>query len=196
MKTDQTQDLEHRLRSMTHDQGRGTFGCFEVTIGWYGKERVDYLTYDTKGIFRCYEVKVTKSDFHSPCAKSFLGHFNYYVMPEDLYEDVKGEIPDWVGVYVTQGNTWLRNIKKAKRQEVPADIMDILKDSMIRSLFRDADKVWKSSDVKIMEQLKRKCNTLEREKQQEYRRYWDLVREVESLYGHRWRRPHGKGVDG
>jgi hypothetical protein len=27
----------------------GVFGCFEVTIGFHGRERVDYMTLDTKG---------------------------------------------------------------------------------------------------------------------------------------------------
>ena len=68
---------------------RGVFCCYEVTIGWYGKERVDYLTYDTNGVWRCYEIKVSKSDFYSKSHNTFLGHFNYYVMPEELYEQVK-----------------------------------------------------------------------------------------------------------
>ena len=42
---------------------QGIFGCFEVTIGWNGKERVDFMTYDTKGIWRCYEIKVSKAEF-------------------------------------------------------------------------------------------------------------------------------------
>ena len=46
-KTQLTHELERQLWKYT--KKRGTFGCFEVTIGWRGKERVDYLTYDTKG---------------------------------------------------------------------------------------------------------------------------------------------------
>lgn len=41
------------------------------------------MTYDTKGIFRCYEVKVSKADFHSAAVKSFVGHYNYYVLMRD-----------------------------------------------------------------------------------------------------------------
>lgn len=67
-------------------------GCFEVTIGWYGKERVDYITYDTKGIWRCYEIKVSKSDFHSKAKKTFIGHYNYFVVTRELYNEIKNEI--------------------------------------------------------------------------------------------------------
>ena len=54
MKTAETVALEKAIRRATYKMG--TFGCYEVTIGYGGKERVDYMTYDTKGIFRCYEV--------------------------------------------------------------------------------------------------------------------------------------------
>lgn len=89
-KTDLTIKLEKDIYAATNKLG--VFGCFEVTIGFYGKERVDYMTYDTKGIWRCYEIKVSKSDFHSKAKKTFIGHFNYYVMPRALYEEVRETI--------------------------------------------------------------------------------------------------------
>lgn len=113
MKTDDTKRLEMEIWNATNKQG--VFGCFEVTIGWYGKERVDYMTYDTKGVFRCYEVKVTKADFRSRRHNSFVGHLNYYVLPSDLYEEVKAEIPEHVGVYIERSG-FLHSIKKAKRR--------------------------------------------------------------------------------
>lgn len=45
-KTEVTKQLEDAIYKETSKQG--TFGCFEVTIGWYGDERVDYMTYNTK----------------------------------------------------------------------------------------------------------------------------------------------------
>lgn len=48
MKTAETVALEKAIRRATYKMG--TFGCYEVTIGYGGKERVDYMTYDTKGI--------------------------------------------------------------------------------------------------------------------------------------------------
>lgn len=91
MKTVETVALEKAIRRATYKMG--TFGCYEVTIGYGGKERVDHMTYDTKGIFRCYEVKVSKADFHSAAVKSFVGHYNYYVLTRELYDQVKEEIP-------------------------------------------------------------------------------------------------------
>lgn len=78
MKTAETVALEKSIRRVTRKTG--VFGCYEVTIGFCGRERVDYMTYDTKGVFRCYEIKVSKADFHSAAAKSFVGHYNYYVL--------------------------------------------------------------------------------------------------------------------
>lgn len=74
MKTEETKRLEMAIWNATNKQG--VFGCFEVTIGWFGKERVDYMTFDTKGDFRCYEIKVTKADFHSTCHNSFVGNLS------------------------------------------------------------------------------------------------------------------------
>ena len=63
IKTSETVKLENALMRMT--QGKRSFGCPEVTIGWYGKKRVDFMETTTRGFIKCYEIKVTKSDFHS-----------------------------------------------------------------------------------------------------------------------------------
>ena len=39
-----------------------------------------------KGDFYCYEVKSSVEDFHSKNGHNFLGDYNYYVMPEEVYE--------------------------------------------------------------------------------------------------------------
>lgn len=145
MKTEETKRLEKAIWKATNNQG--TFGCFEVTIGWFGKERVDYMTYDTKGTFRCYEIKVTKADFHSPCHNSFVGHLNYYVLPPELYEEVKAEIPDHVGVYIERGG-FAYSVKKAKRR--PVENADKLKDYMIRSLCREVTKQIRSGECSVL----------------------------------------------
>ena len=160
-KTELTKKLERDIWKTTQKQG--TFGCFEVTIGWFGKERVDYITYNTKGEFRCYEVKVSKADFNSKAKKTFVGHFNYFVMPQELYDEVKNVIPNHIGVYIGQ-----RLEKRAKRQELGVD-EQVLKDSMIRSLYREFEKQYKSSDETIVENLNRRIHKLEKSND-DYRR--------------------------
>ena len=86
-KTEETLQLEKSIFRAT--KKTGVFGCFEVTIGFFGRERVDYMTYDTKGIFRYYEIKTSVSDFRSKSKNTFCGHYNYYVLTKgDIFRMV------------------------------------------------------------------------------------------------------------
>lgn len=194
MKTEETLKLEKQIRQVTHKMG--VFQCFEVTIGYAGDERVDFMTYDTKGIFRCYELKVSKADFHSNAAVSFVGHYNYYVLTRDLYSQVKDEIPDWVGVYVGD-----YCIKKAKKQdlsskeykmyrtingrstEVTIPWIEMLKESMIRSLYRDSDKLFYSDNDRYINQIKCELEKAKRERDVEAKRYKKLWKTMKKELG-------------
>jgi hypothetical protein len=174
--TDLTKAMKLSIWNATKKMG--TFGCYEVTIGWFGRERVDYLTYDTKGIFRCYEVKITKSDFHSKANNTFIGNFNYYVMPIDLYEEVKGEIPKHIGVYIGKSDGRAAySIKKAIKQELKID-KNILKDSMLRSMNRDVEKVVNSSDELRVETYKHRLRETEKERDRYIDLYWDSLKKT------------------
>ena len=154
-KTEETLQLEKSIFRAT--KKTGVFGCFEVTIGFFGKERVDYMTYDTKGIFRCYEIKTSVSDFRSKSKNTFCGHYNYYVLTKEVYEKVKDEIPKHVGVFAN-GCFYKKPIKQK------LDVSEtILKNSMIRSLCRESDKLFLGSSKKELEKTKR---ALEKEKQE------------------------------
>lgn len=102
-----------------------------------------------KGDFYCYEVKSSVEDFHSKNGHNFLGDYNYYVMPEEVYEQIKKEIPYQVGVYVSDGMNYrgewydLKAIKKAKRKDRSRPVSEMLL-MMFRSAARDRKKV--SSD--------------------------------------------------
>lgn len=172
--------MESAIWKATRKQG--LFGCFECTIGWFGKERVDYITYDTKGIWRCYEIKVSKSDFHSKAKKTFVGHYNYFVLTNELYEEVKDEIPNHIGIYVG-GDL----VKRSKKQELAVD-EQILKDSMIRSLYRESEKILKSEDSTEIEKMQRQINYQKGMYREYYQKYWDLLRNVEEKYGTDWNR--------
>lgn len=179
-KTKLTLELEKSLYSNTSKTG--VFGCFEVTIGFnsYKPERVDYITYDTKGIWRCYEIKVSKSDFHSKANKTFVGHYNYYVMPKELYEEVKEEIPQHIGVH-----TGSYCIKSAKKQDLVVD-EKILKDSLIRSLCRDSEKLYQSENAKYIKQLKNRISKLEKDLKEWKKDCNDIYKKVRNKYGFNW----------
>ena len=160
-KTELTKKLENEIWSTASKLG--VFGCFEVTIGFNGRERVDYMTMDTKEIFRMYEIKVSKSDFHSKAKHTFLGHFNYYVTTDELYQEVKKEIPKEIGAYVLENNSYVVCKKNPKRKEVSSNDVQMLKSSMIRSLYREYEKSKESENKYLMENLKCREQRLERE---------------------------------
>lgn len=123
----------------------------EVTFD-YGTEhsiRVDYMKFAPvnntvsgieKGDFYCYEIKSSVEDFHSKNGHNFIGDFNYYVMPLEVYQKIKDEIPYRVGVYAPCIDKWNReyliSVKKARRtdRERPAIEMLLM---MFRSANRD-----------------------------------------------------------
>ena len=119
----------------------GTYLCFEVAMpvdfkGKYmNRERVDLLSYETqKNCWRFYELKVSLNDFNSKCHKSFYGHFNYYVMPNELYDKVKNLIPSDIGVYTEYGC-----IKKAKKKELQIKHNDLMF-AFMQALYREYHK--------------------------------------------------------
>ena len=168
-KTEKTIQLEKSLYKET--KKLGVFGCFEVTIGFNGNERVDYMTYNTQGIFRCYEIKVSKSDFYSKAKKSFVGHFNYYVMPHELYEEVKEDIPKHIGVY-TDKHGFVSIVKNPKKQELSVN-ESTLKDSMIRSLSRENEKFIKTGDTDYINRLNRQIENYRKEAKENYNKFMD-----------------------
>ena len=88
IKTAKTKEIESELAREL--DAMDVYGCKEVTLRnpnyEANKERVDYVTFNTKGIIRCYEIKVTESDLNSKNRLSFWGDYNYLVLPKDLYD--------------------------------------------------------------------------------------------------------------
>ena len=171
-KTEKTLELEKAIWNATNKQG--VFGCFEVTIGWFGKERVDYITYDTNGIWRCYEIKVSKADFYSKAHNTFCGHFNYYVMPRELYEEVKDDIPKHVGVYTGEFLA-----RRPKKQELGVE-EQTLKNSLIRSLAREFQSKIQNNNPDLIKKYKNDIAKLEREKLEYHNRYIELRNSIPS----------------
>jgi len=190
MKTKKTLELERAIWSYTQKQG--TFGCAEVTIGFYGHERVDYITYSTDGIVRCYEIKASIADYKSTAKTSFIGHYNYFVLTPDLFEVVKNDIPKGIGVYVHGHGS----VMKARKQDLKVSL-DVIKDSMIRSLSREFDKQMRSGISSVINAYNReiaehkrnanyydkKCDELLASVLKRYGRYWEKAPEIYNEYG-------------
>jgi len=179
MKSEVTLALEREIWDFTHKQS--TFGCFEVTIGWFGNQRVDFMTYNTNNEFRCYEIKISKSDFYSKSQTTFVGHYNYFVLTAELFDEVKGEIKNGVGIYV--GGRGL--VKKARRQELKVDRY-VLMSSMIRSLCREFTKQMDSGNPTKIEIYNREIAQHKR-MAESYRKDCLYMEEaVRKRFGHSW----------
>ena len=125
----------------------------EVTFdyGTPNQIRVDYMRFKPlnntvsgieKGDFYCYEIKSSVDDFKSKNGHNFIGDYNYYVMPKEVYEEVSANIPWNVGVYVPceislrKGCYILECVKKAKRKDRIKPVSEMLL-MMFRSFSRE-----------------------------------------------------------
>ena len=142
-KRKETLEIEEKLYDMCYK--KRIYGCEEVTIGFahqgYGNEIVDFCTMDSKGILRCYEIKVTLQDLKSKAKKSWYGHYNYLVVTNELYDKIKNDvdhyIPDYVGIAVPCNQSWSDGIEikhKAKKQILSSEMETMMKESMVRSM--------------------------------------------------------------
>lgn len=136
-----TKEIEHIAYNYFWKQG--WYGVFECAVprsytNKYHRERVDFVSYETNGIFRFYEIKISKSDFHSSAKLTWLGHYNYYIMPIDLYNQVKDEIPKEIGVWVVYDKDYIECKKKPKKCELKVN-----KDDMLFAMFQALSREYK-----------------------------------------------------
>lgn len=137
-------ELVEKLINPTEDSR--IYWAREVTFDYATshRARVDYMKFEPvnnsvsgieKGDFYCYEVKSSVEDFHSPNGHNFLGDFNYYVMPQQVYDTVRTEIPYGIGVYCPTG-TELHSVRNARRRSRERPVSEMLL-MMFRSANRD-----------------------------------------------------------
>lgn len=163
MKTDLTREIEIRFIDYLYNV-KYELAVQECALG-AGKRYgiVDILSYHGKRIgngrgkprtrevtWRCYEIKTSKQDFYSPHKWTFIGDYNYFVVPEDLYDIIKDDIPKGVGCYVYNGRVdGFRIAKKAARQKLVLSESQIMHDYLV-SGNRDARRWMKYNNLKKM----------------------------------------------
>lgn len=201
-KTKETLELEEKLHYMCSQ--KHLYGCEEVTIGFanngHGNEIVDFCTMDSKGVIKCYEIKVTLSDLKSKAKKSWYGHYNYlFVTPElyeKIYKNINEYVPEYVGVAIPCPSSWSCGVeirRAAKKKELSLETEIMMKESMIRSMSYKMKKYRESCDIEKMAELKRKLLQKEKENNRnsnEAVRYKDIINRVESVL----RRFYGKDI--
>lgn len=184
-KTKETLDLENLL--FEYNRFNGFFCIFECTIGFGGGGRVDCIAIDTRSCIRAYELKVTKSDFHSKHGHNFVGNLNYYVMPRKLYNEVQNEIPNGIGVMCpSSDNTSLEIIKKSKRVELKQSLHN-MELYMIRSLFREYEKTIASENKAILNAYERDKRRLMRERDKYYNMLVTLNKNIHKYLGNKYK---------
>lgn len=187
-KRQDTISLENALIKQTRK--KRIYGCEEITIGFYnnghGNEVVDFMTMDSKGIIKCYELKVTLQDLKSTAKKSWYGHYNYLVVNKELYEQVS----DWdeyitnnVGIIVGE---CLESKRKAKRCDISSETEIMIKESMIRSMFWKMQKYKDAQSLDKQRQLQSKIRRLEREKDNAYDRALKAERIISDYETYKW----------
>lgn len=158
MKTALTLEIELRFIEYLYDK-RYELAVRECAIGRrkrYGI--VDILSYHGKPVsngrgkprtreatWRCYEIKTSKADFYSPHKWTFVGDYNYFVVPEDLYNEVKKDIPDGIGCYTYNGKVnGFKIVKRASIKKTRISHSQLMHDYLV-SNNRDARRWVKSS---------------------------------------------------
>lgn len=97
MKTTETLDMEKTLYSYCRQLMH--LVVEEVTLP-EGQGIVDTLSLSPEQEFTCFELKITKADFHSNAKLSFIGNYNYFVFPRHLVPEVVAEVPENIGILV------------------------------------------------------------------------------------------------
>lgn len=136
--------------------------CNEVALhkhnNFYDNKYVDFLALDRDDNYICYELKVSKQDFHSKHGKNFVGNYNYYVMPRELYNQVKDEIPDYVGCYVENmsknGKATLSKVKKSVWKDLEKYDKRSLNICLMGALYREATRNIKSKLANVIYEYK------------------------------------------
>ena len=203
-KREETLGIEAALQSMCEE--KRIYGCEEITIGFCnagrGQEVVDFATMDSKGVLKCYEIKVTLSDLKSKAKKSWYGHYNYLVVSKELYqkvEDWSEFLPDGVGLIVAtkhkHDDAWgLSSAIKAKKQDIDAEQENMMKESMIRSIYL---KYQKYKNVQSLEKHKQLIQKLKNS--EEDTKHWQNIaldmRVEQQAYVEAYRFNHGINHD-
>lgn len=142
MKTALTQQLEEYIFMKFEENKIGVYGCKEVKIG-VGindtTEIVDYLIYDRNtNEYKAFEVKSSIVDLKSKHRLSFVGHRNYLVTTEEVYNKAISLdlIPFNCGIILLNKGI----VKKSSKKTLSVSHQIMLLESLMRSLHREVIK--------------------------------------------------------
>lgn len=151
-KTNKTLFVEKSL--FNHFNKPGTYCCLEVKVGTLSSQKlvtdntelVDLMVYHTDGTIRCIEIKTSLSDFKSQASLSFYGDYNYIAISDNLLEPLmqdnllKPHFWNGIGLMLIDKNGNITIHRKPKKKQIGLGLRNILAESMLRSLSKDANK--------------------------------------------------------
>lgn len=194
-KRKETLDLENALIKDTRE--KRIYGCEEITIGFYnnghGNEIADFITMDSKGILKCYEIKVTLQDLKSNAKKSWYGNYNYLVVSKELYdsiEDWNEYVPRHIGIIA--GNS-LSVVKKPTKQIIDTDTEIMLKESLVRSMYWKVDKYKNANSLEKQKELLSRIRKAEKECDKYYK---DMLHAERIINEYETYKAYNDGLDG
>lgn len=162
-----TKEIESILYN--HLWKKGWYGVYECAIPKClnrktRRERVDMLTYETSGIYRSYEIKISKQDLHSSAALSWIGHYNYLVCTEDLVEDAEEMLSSDIGIYsVCKKTKKIELVRKPKRRELLCSHEDMIF-ALTQALSREYKKYRKLKEKEEKSSVKKKTSKRSKKK--------------------------------
>ena len=140
MKTNLTLEIENKL-----------INRFKNTSYRYAKEVefgdgiVDFITaiYDSYGFhaFTCYEIKISFSDFKSEHGHNLFGDYNYYVLTQEVYDEIMLKDPNllWgnMGIIIYKNGRFYTK-REAKENGIHISISDrfVLLDHILMNWIR------------------------------------------------------------
>lgn len=187
-KSQATKDIEESLYTMV--KNKRLYGCSEVTIGFYnnghGNEIVDFCTMDSKGIIKCYEIKVTLADLKSKAKLSWYGHYNYLVVTKELYDKLTDDLittylPNFIGIMIPDrwSDTGFSIVKRSKKQDISIDTEIMMKESLIRTLSYKVNKIRNSNNLNLLSSLKSEITRLTKKLNEVNNNYQSLLFRVQ-----------------
>lgn len=90
----------------------------------------------------CFEIKVSLTDFKSKNGHNFIGNLNYYVMPYELYKEVKELIPANIGVvtYHSKSEDKVGRLRHTKSCVYNHEVDQELYNSLLHTFLNRKDK--------------------------------------------------------
>ena len=167
METKITKQIKKALYESNYERGRlKKFMVAECSIRifenyiWRDEGIVDFIGVDNNKLIHCYEIKQSVSDLKTKNKLTFVGNYNYLVIPKSFYNKYQKEIDEKlsenlvdVGIIEVDIETGkILYIRKAKRREISVNVKEQIFFRIITSM------AYKLKDCDWCEYYKKQCN--------------------------------------